>query len=345
MDTNPVQRPTFSERAPYEAGFAAVFDREIAPKLQDMEVLRRSLVSEMWRRVRKAAFTIVTVIAVSYFFLSGLVLGFLGWVLRLQLSEDNKLPIGIIMLFILLIGVGYVIYVWIYAPKKEFKNTVRDFIMDIVCQFMGDLQYSRKPGGDFHIKRFSRLGIVGASKIKRFEDLFVGRHRDTAFKLVEAVIETGGKNSSTVFDGVFLEIDVPQDFSCRVLIGRDKGKVINSVKGFFKGLKKIPDQRVVFDHPAFDVRYAVYADDVEGALNLMTPGFCDALVDLANSYGENALSGAFIDGQFLLAIPIKGNLFEFGAFMRPVYNCEDDLHELLHQITIAHRIIDRLHSI
>ena len=52
--------------------------------------------------------------------------------------------------------------------------------------------------------------------------------------------------------------------------------------------------------------------------------------------------------MFLLAVPVgnqlvEGNLFEPVTVGHSVYN-EEDIHEFLHQVTIAHRIIDRLHG-
>ena len=68
------------------------------------------------------------------------------------------------------------------------------------------------------------------------------------------------------------------------------------------------------------------------------------MVDLAKSYEKKALNAAFVDGVFLLAVPIPGNLFEPGSLSRSVYDCEEDIHTFLNQITIAHRVIDRLHD-
>lgn len=145
-----------------------------------------------------------------------------------------------------------------------------------------------------------------------------------------------------MFDGVLFEIEVPARFSCRVLIGRDHGRVGNALAGFFKG-KTRKVERIVFDDPGFERRYAVYSDDEAEARRLLAPGFLGTMVALADTYDEKSLGAAFADGVFLLAIPIKGNLFEPGSLRRSVYDCEDDIHKFLGEITIAHRVIDFLH--
>ena len=112
---------------------------------------------------------------------------------------------------------------------------------------------------------------------------------------------------------------------------------------FFKGQGN-QERRVRFDDPEFEARYAVYANGDEFTHRLVTPNLCETMVDLAKTYEEKVLNAAFVDGVFLLAVPIPGNLFEPGSVSRSVYDCEEDIHTFLNQITIAHRVIDRLHD-
>ena len=62
------------------------------------------------------------------------------------------------------------------------------------------------------------------------------------------------------------------------------------------------------------------------------------------AYDGKSLCAGFVDGVFLLAVPVDGNLFEPGSITRSVYECEDDIHMFLEEITIAHRVIDILHG-
>ncbi len=59
---------------------------------------------------------------------------------------------------------------------------------------------------------------------------------------------------------------------------------------------------------------------------------------------DESQHAAFVDGVFLLAVPVPGDFFEPGSVRRSVYDCEEDIHKFLNQITIAHRVIDRLHG-
>ena len=68
--------------------------------------------------------------------------------------------------------------------------------------------------------------------------------------------------------------------------------------------------------------------------------FRDAVRGVHHDYTEGSLGRAI----FLLAIPIKGNLFEPGSIKQSVFDCEDDIRELMREITISHRVIDYLHG-
>ena len=131
--------------------------------------------------------------------------------------------------------------------------------------------------------------------------------------------------------------------SGRILIGRDKGKIGNALKGFFKGTFG-KQKRVVFEDADFEDLYEVYADDGDEARALVTPDFCRTMVALADAHKSKALSAAFVDGVFLLAVPVPGNLFEPGSIKKSVFDCEDDIHEFMKQLTIPHRVIDYLHG-
>ena len=87
--------------------------------------------------------------------------------------------------------------------------------------------------------------------------------------MIDAHVQVRRKRSTdTVFDGLLFEIDVPANFSGRLIMGRDGGAVGNALKGFFKD-KFGKEKRVQFDHAAFEERYEVYARDPDEAYRLM----------------------------------------------------------------------------
>ena len=51
-----------------------------------------------------------------------------------------------------------------------------------------------------------------------------------------------------------------------------------------------------------------------------------------------------VEQRFLLSLPLRRNLFEVGRLHRPLDRLEEDLEEIVREITIPHRVIDYLHG-
>ena len=333
-----IAEPTFTERGHYEKGFAEVFEREIAPKLDEAEQRRLE-------RVRRTKLRIVYGIGIALGVLAVLI-ALLLMSMRSDMQIDALFALSAIILFfiVLVVVFGPVAgFMWVRSQYRQQQSVLRDIIVGPACRFLGDLEYAREPGDRFDPQRFRDLGVIDSYTSSTVEDLFVGHHRDTGFKMVEGHFETGGQQPRPVFDGLLFEIDVPQKFSGRVLIEGDKGRVGNALAVFFKDTFG-NETRVAFDHAAFEEHYEVYASDADDARRLITPGFCDAMIALAETHEKRSLAAAFVDGTFLLAIQMRGNLFEPGSIKRSLYDCEDDIHKFLGEVTIVHRVIDILHS-
>lgn len=326
--------PHFTEKEPYEKGFAEVFAQRIAPRLEDLETERLGIFGKQQKR---KVITIAVVVALA---ILAAVLSLMTWG-----HIPTKILIGVVFLFFALAFIAGVIgFTSMSKMAADHVESLRGIVVAPVCAFIGDLEYLREPGERFDNKRFVKLGIVPSGSWGRFEDLFTGRYRDTGFKMVEGQVIRRSKDSTyTVFDGLLFEIDVPLAFGGRVIIGRDKGRISNALKGFFKD-KFGKETRIQFPDPAFEERYAVYASDADEAMTLVSPGFCKNMLALADAYSEKSLGAAFVDGVFLLAVPVPGNLFEPGSIEQSVYDCEDDIHDFLREITIAHRVIEFLHG-
>ena len=329
-----IMAATFTEREPYERGFAEIFDRMIAPKFDDLEIERLELYRERRRRL------IITIVGTT-------LVAVLLTIVVATLPSGSLKKIADFVVFIVVLPTllaGYGGYHWIKKIQAGHRESLRGVIVEAVCEFFGDLEYVREPGDRFDHKRFISLGVIGRGSWARCEDLFIGRHRDTDFKMIDAHVQVRSNRSThTVFDGLLFEIGVPANFSGRVIMGRDGGAVGNALKGFFKD-KFGKEKRITFQHAAFEERYAVYASDPDEAYRLVTPGLCDTMVALADAHDEKSLGAAFVDGAFLLAVPVSGDLFEPGSIKLSVHDCEDDIHTFLEQLTTAHRVIGYLHG-
>ncbi len=307
----------FEERAPHEKGFAAYFDREIAPHLRRMEKER---LQRRTRIITGAAIAVIVTAVIA----GGLFLLF------------ESLPVTFIA--VVLIGTLGLFLAW--RPAAAYKTMVRDVVMGPTCRFFGDLAYFAEAQDRFPYSRFRAIGVTPSANRVHLEDLFVGSHRDTAFQVVEAKLrQKGQKSSRTVFHGLLFVIDVPKTFTCRVLISRDHG-FFNKIVGFFKG----DMERVEVQDPDFEALFEVYADNRVEAKLLVSQGLQASLVALCDDHAAKTLTAAFADGALLLALPMNTKMFEVGSVWRSAYACQDDLRQLLTDIGMVHQVIDYLHG-
>lgn len=317
----------FVEREPYEQGFARVFETEIVPRLDELESERLARRRSYYNRLLLSIAAVAGAVLLAAVLFPGLY---------------------IIPMLVAVFG-AVIAAVVVQQPAKAFGDRLRELVMPPVCRFLGDLDYqANAPLDRLGLGRFTRCHIIGSYTSARIDDFFAGRHRDTGFVMAEITVKRrrrSGKNRSnqTVFRGLLFAVDVPVAFSGRVVIGRDAGGIGNKLGGwflgFFSGLN-----RVTFPHERFESLYEVYADDPAEAQRLIGPDFAETMVALAEAYKGSALKAAFFEGAFLLAMPMRRNLFKAGSIFQSSYGCADDLRWVLRDITIAHRLIDYLHG-
>lgn len=315
---------------PSEIDLNRIYRDDIAPEADALEQRRLKRVKLFYRIV--AVVLGIAVLgggAVYYFELYNT---HLGWVVLA------------VVIFVL------IAYFAIRFPWTTHRNDVKDLVIPAVCKAVGELSYERKPkAASVGAERFSDAGIVGNYNRSKLEDRFVGRHRDTGFQVVEARLRRrrfGGKGSSksrTVFKGLLFDVEVPKRFSGFLIMVGDKGAFGNTVVSFvrkqFGGLERLDT-----GHEAFEERYEVYSDSPEEMSDLLAPGFLDTMVALSEATGRSALNGAMIDGRFLLAMPLRQDLFEVGRLLRPLDRLREDLEDVVEEVTIPHRLIDYLHG-
>ncbi len=317
----PLGLPVFVEREDYEAGFAAVFARQIAPELERLEQDRLARYRDFQVRLAAVGGIVASLTVAILWLAPGL-----WWVL--------------LVLIALAAWVGNIA---VMQPARGFGDRVRDVVMAPVCTFLGGIQYRRHAENAIDPKRFAEAGVVESFTSARIEDLFVGRYRETGFAVVDArLVRAGGRSRRTVFHGLLFTIEVPRPFSGHILIGRDFGKVGNTLAAWFKSFDGM--RAITLDHPEFEAIYAVYADSPDTAPEVLTPVFLDSMVAIAEAAEGAAVRAAFTEGTFVLALPTGRDLFAPGSIFRSVYDCEDDIRELLWQVTIVHRLIDYLHG-
>jgi hypothetical protein len=145
-----------------------------------------------------------------------------------------------------------------------------------------------------------------------------------------------------VFRGLLFAIEVPQSVPARILVARESGAIGNRLKGWISGFSGL--ERVPLPHPAFEAHFEVYSDDPTAARATVGPGFCDAMVALAEAHDGQAIQGAFRLRWFYQTIPQRRDQFRLGSLFRSLDDLEEEADRVLQDVRIVHRVIDTLHG-
>lgn len=322
---------SFTERRPIERGFAAVFDTEIAPKLEGLEAARKSAKAKSAQRFAIGAGAGVAI--------GGLVV----------LMSGNWLLFAIIALVGLVAGI-----IMASIVQGGWKSAVADAVMPPVCRFLGDLEYDRQVSSGFPLGQMRALGLFGAYNRSTVNHKLSGRWRDTPFEMVQAYLRrksTGSSSDNTVivFQGLLFAIGVPGEAPTRIQIARDHGGAINKMVGLLTpgGGREMP--RVAFDYPPFETLFEVYAEDPEAARTYMPQPFLDTLIAIGEEEGgrdgAQSLTAGFEGAWFYLALNRKLGFLDLGKIGQSMDSIEEQIHAVFDDIAIIRRIIDRLHGI
>ena len=152
-------------------------------------------------------------------------------------------------------------------------------------------------------------GLLRGHSKRRFEDLITGERAGAKFALVEAKLATGGKNSTTVFEGILVHIEYPERFLGRTLMARS---------GWWKrGRKAAGLKKVDLISKELQRAFTVYSTDQVEARELLSPDRMERLIALERHFSGGKLRGVFEDGHMSLALE-AGDQFEAGSIFKPL---------------------------
>ena len=220
--------------------------------------------------------------------------------------------------------------------NRAYRRAYKDSVIPHLTACFGALDY--RPAVEPDLKRLARLGLVPGFGVKKVEDEILGTYRDIRVNIVEAKLETGGKNSRVVFNGLLVELAFPERFPGTTIVAKDGGPLGNAVRDFVQaeGL-----QRVRLEDPTFESRYQVYSSDQISARALLTPAVMQRLMELERHTEDDPPRLFAENGVLRVALP-KGkadDLFEPPSIANPVGG-SDMLLELSHDIGSVLEIVD-----
>lgn len=267
----------------------------VRPILSELEALRQSTIRDIDLR---AVWMIPAGIA------GGLVLG--------PIFEPDTPLMGALFWAVLgaTIGWGWAFTSLNNAYRRAYKGSI---IPHLAARF-GELSY--RPAVEPDLKRMAKLGLLPGFGKKRVEDEILGTYRGVPINIVEANLETGGKNSSVVFNGLLAELSFPGRLSGTTVVAGDGGVFLNAMRDFVQagGL-----ERVRLEDPRFEGRYQVYSNDQIGSRALLTPAFMERLMEMER-HAEGQPPRLLAENGCLRVAIAKGkaeNLFEPPSIANP----------------------------
>jgi hypothetical protein len=156
--------------------------------------------------------------------------------------------------------------------------------------------------------------------------------------MIEAELETGGKNSRTVFNGLIVALDFPGRFTGTTVVTKDAGWTATA--GEFLGLKAL--DRVRLEDPRFEDRYQVYGSDQVAARALLTPAVMQRIMELESHSPKDPPRLLAEPGWLYFTIPkhVSENLFEPPPLSQPVTGAGEMLTEVSRDLTSVLRFVD-----
>ncbi|MEI4263867.1 DUF3137 domain-containing protein [Roseovarius sp. D0-M9] len=337
------QLSDFTESSPIETGFAAVYRTRIAPRLNELEQERQTVLTTAKRHAAIALAAGATLGVLFLLFgsgsdgLAGALVGF-----------GVPLAFGAVAAFLL----------WKRQAESWSGSAAKD-VMPVVCDFLGDLTHDRNALKGFPLERMQKLGVIRPFSKAEVSDRLAGTYRDVPFEIVEAKLtndksqsstnadnDNSDRSSRTQFKGLLMRIGVPDPIPGRILIARDYG-MGNKLMSMFGGAGRDLPQ-VDTGHAAFEELFQVHSDNPDMARDLLPPAFLDSFVKIAESeggrHGAKGLEAGFHDESFFLALQRDDDFLALGKLTTPADEIEDDLHGVFDDIATVRRIIDRLHG-
>lgn len=312
---------SFTERAPYEAGFADLFQREIVPILQKHESERKTLKSKAIKGMGIAG---------------ALGVGGVGAGIGFE-AEIGAFISG---------GLGaFGTYGVKHYYESSWKSALGEEVLPILCEFLGDMSYGAQqiqPGV------FENLGVVPNYNEMTLEDPVSGTHKGLHWAMTEASLrrrtrDSKGRNkTTTVFRGLLFQIMVDHP-APKIFFGKDRGSMLNWVSESWSSARK-DMEKIEIDDAEFEEVYEVYTDNPEAAKNYVVDQVIWGMKQLAKEEagGKKYIGAAFHGDLFYLALPRKGDFLGLGSLFKPLNTLEEDLHQALSDLDLPRRMIDAL---
>lgn len=230
---------------------------------------------------------------------------------------------------------------------RRWRRHVIGLVGPVVADAVGNMKFV---SGDGEFDSEQTIQFAATSGRTTLDWSPEGEHRKTPFRAsrLTTVRHTGrGKHARRVeWHSLVIEAKVPISFSGRVLLAKDRGRLVNRLAEWLA----IPAgaegnvHRIAFPHEGLERLFEIYAEDAEEAARLITPVLADSLVALDAEQPGTVMHAAFDSGWFRMALRLPELLFNESSLFHPMASIMEQMPGIAREMRVPHRVIDYLHG-
>lgn len=326
----------FSERVALERGFSRVYGSRIVPQLHILREKRKAVAGRMRRD-----FTIAAVVTLATAVGGIAVFG-------------QTLGITLALFVAVLAGLG----AFMPATRRSdaFARELHQLVLTATAEFL-DLRLTTQNLPQTLVLPFMRHGLVEPAARRRLSHQLSGTYRGTGFEVTQAFMERQGSANSSryhgqvkVFGGLLISIQSPIAAATPVIILPRLSPLAELMAEAFAALPPMPPAEIAIDDDGFASLFTAHCADETVARRFLTPALTGAFRAIEEErarlpplqdWPAGRIAAAFVEDSFHIAMPRRGFL-ALGWISDE--DIEGRIHAIFLEITLIHRIIDRLHD-
>ena len=298
--------------------FEKVYQKEIVPKLQELENYRLSVIDNYKLKLadnykRENIFVVSIII--------GMLISALGVIMLCFTSGAVFGKIIFFLIGMVIIGIGTFLYIKDDKIKKDFREKTKEELFKPILAFFGNLELIKKE--TITLKEIRKLGLYKGSQGKTDDDIIVGTYKNVPVELVESklTLKNHGEDDSydaqtdNNFKGLIFKCRINKKFCCRVAAGAHAYNVDDKMK------------IVTLEDTEFNNKFPIYSDNQIEARYLITPSFMERIKNIEDVFTTKHVEFAFNEEYFYLFINYvitnecgAYGLFEVGEIEKTLLN-------------------------
>jgi hypothetical protein len=233
-----------------------------------------------------------------------------------------------------LVGLG----IWSLVPIIKYETSIKEQIYPIIFKFFGDFEYHAE--SDMSLPYIASFDILPPSNYTYLTDSVKGSYKDINLHLCEASFSV--QPNTTTFTGLVILFSMNKNFNGKTMV-RSKSNLSSMdllTRTYITVYQKLTKSQL--EDPVFNEKFDVYTTDQVEARYLLTTSFMQRLIDLSNAYASALVECCFFEKSLLVIIPTNQNYFSDTSSAFVPVTFEDDINNIIQQMTNIFGIIDLL---